>query len=489
MENLNYPRMKYLINTLTVKDFGYYVSTDPDTGAVPHMLVLKGKGKGMQIPWVAGLTTLKNDVTKAGAFKSVLVAVNAPAPCAMCHYEYELNVHRKWQQPGVMNDDYYPATKSFGGVIEAIQTPSGGYMADSDKIIMEDNIITQIESDQAVFRSTREPNIVHAKRLYTFSTANAVTDSLTYIVAGVSTTIALGASLAATINALNSDATFSASLVAFAIDATHIAVTSVNPGLIFYIADGGGVTTIGAITRYMWIYAKYTDPKFYIDFPQFGWATVTPFNLAVVANTATGAGSIKIAIGGTSNTIVTAAASSTIATNINAGTLGVAGSVFAMAKTTGNRKDIYVYSGANELKFNLLDAYTTISAGYSGKGVWPALTWKQVFNEFLNAQGMDKLSNFVVLGQPSVDSLWNKITIEYNPATSALNGASHRDNYNMRVAVYIQQGLGSTNLWYGTDYMTESVTDNANFVANATINGLLDAWSGLTHGTDYVAVV
>ena len=155
MENLNYPVMKYLITALTVKDLGFYTVTDPETGVATKMLTLKGRGKGQSIPWVSTTAnTIKNEITKAGAFKSVLVSVNAPAPCSSCHYEYGINVHRKWQQPGVQNDDLYPKTKSFGGVIEAIQTPSGGYLADSDKLLWK---ITSSSRSKEIRQDSQQP--------------------------------------------------------------------------------------------------------------------------------------------------------------------------------------------------------------------------------------------------------------------------------------------------------------------------------------------
>jgi hypothetical protein len=52
MENLSYPKMKFLINTLTVKDFGYNTFTDPDTGATVKNLYLKNHN-GIAIPYVS----------------------------------------------------------------------------------------------------------------------------------------------------------------------------------------------------------------------------------------------------------------------------------------------------------------------------------------------------------------------------------------------------------------------------------------------------
>ena len=176
MENLKYPNMKYMITALTVKDFAIFTKTDPETGATERNLLIKKSGE--LIPWIDTTnSSIVVEATKLGAYKSVLVKLNAPAPCDQCRYEYGINIHVKYQQPGNMNDQLYPVTKSYGGVIDAIQTSSGGYMADSDMLIMEDAILTQIKNDQSAI-NVREPAIVAAKRLYILTTAAARSESV-----------------------------------------------------------------------------------------------------------------------------------------------------------------------------------------------------------------------------------------------------------------------------------------------------------------------
>ena len=80
MENLKYPNMKYLITALTVKDFAIFTKTDPETAATERQLLLK-KGSTV-LTWIS--TTANSivvETTKAGAYKSVLVQLTAPAPC------------------------------------------------------------------------------------------------------------------------------------------------------------------------------------------------------------------------------------------------------------------------------------------------------------------------------------------------------------------------------------------------------------------------
>jgi len=502
MENLKYPNMKYIINTLTVKDFAIYTNTDPETGATTRHFLLKKSGQ--DLPWVS--TTANSivvETTKAGAYKSILLQVNAPAPCDLCHYEFGINVHVKYQQPGVQNDYYYPVTKSYGDIIEAIQTPSGGYMADSDILYMEDTIINGITNDNAVI-NVREPSIIDARRLYIMTTIADNTHVLSYTIAGVAATVTLnGGSTALTqVSDLNTDATFKASLFAFAISTTKIAVTSVNPGLLFTVADGGGATTFTAITRYMWLTAKNADPKFYVDWDKSArnWATVTNFNLLVLDNTSAAAGNSVMYVGGTaSGNIANNATSATYAASITASSISAY--VYASAATTTGNVYVYVYSGTNEVVIKSLGtAGVTVHAQYSGKGVWPSLTYNDVFRVFMNAKGMGSLSNQIFLDQPTPGSLWNKIVLTYDSNAAAIHGASHRDTYRQVAEIYIAQGFGAATyyLWDASGYRWENNADAVagvggdtpgTFSADKTINDILGTWSGLTPGTDFKSVI
>jgi hypothetical protein len=506
MENLKYPNMHYIITALTVKDFAIFTKTDPETGVAERQLLIK---KGSQVlPWIS--TTANSIVveqTKLGAYKSILLKVNAPAPCDLCHYEYGVNVHVKYQQPGNQNDQYYPVAKHYGGVLEAIQTPSGGYMADSDILLMEDTILTGICNDQATI-NVREPAIVTARRLYILTTA-AANSAIYNITVGATTTVVTantGSTVLTQANDINATAAITASIVAFAIDATHIAITSVNCGLLFTVADGGGATTLSGITRYMWIYALNADPKFYIDWDSsaWNWATVTPFNLLVLDNTSAAAGNSVMYVGGTaSGNIANNATSTTYAASITGSSIGSGGGapayVYASAYATAGSVYVYVYSGANEVRIKSLGtAGVTVNKQFSGKGVWPSLTWQQVFNVFMNANGMEPLSNYVYNSQPAPDSLWNKIVLTIDTNTAAIHGASHRDTYRQVVEIYIQQGYGGTNLWDASGYRWENNADAVaglggdtagTFTADKTINDILDTWTGLTHGSDFKTII
>ena len=485
MENLSYPVMKLLINNLAVTDFGYYEETNPETGATVKNLLIKKLG--LAIPYVAANVNIKNSVTKDGALKSVLLQFNGPAPCNDCNYEYGIEIIRRRQQPGVLNDDYYPKGRFYGGVIQALQTTSGGQVADSDKLIMEDQILTDMHADQASDISTREPSIAKSKRLYIVTVNNAATDQLTYTIAGTAATFAgMSTTVVASVAALNADATFKASLVAIPISATKIAITSIVDGLIFYLADGGGATT-PTLARYMWVYAKNTNVQFEVRYDK-DFITLTRFGLTILANTATGGGTIYMKLGNVSNTITTAQSSTTLAANITASTSGAAGYVYATAATSGNNKAIYVYSGIYEPKW-ILDAYTTITTAYSGAGQWPSLTGEDVFRIFMGERHLGDKSVYVYLDQADPTAKYNKLDFVVTRNTRAIHGASHMDHYEQRVEVFIKQGLGATNIWDASGYMWESISDDSMFTPDKTINDLIDHWSSLTHVTDYVAII
>jgi hypothetical protein len=299
---------------------------------------------------------------------------------------------------------------------------------------------------------------------------------------------------------MNADATFAASLVAFALSTTSLAITSVNPGLLFTVADGGGATTFSAITRYMWVYALNVDPKFYVDWTNsaFNWATATAFNVLILDNTSAAAGNTVLYVGGTaSGNIANNATSITYAANITASSL--TGTIYASSILTAGSVFVYVYSGVNELRIKSLGtAGVTVNNQFSGKGVWSSLTYKDVFNVFLNANGMQPLSNYVIQGQPAKDSLWNKIVLTIDTNTAAIHGASHRDTYHQVVEIYIQQGYGTTHLWDASGYRWENNADAVaglggdtagTFTADKDINDLLGTWTGLTPGSDFKSVI
>jgi len=496
MENLNYPKMQYIINKLDATKLGYCVSTDPDTGATTNLLVLKKDGQ--TIPWIsATANSIVVETSKPGANKSLLLKINAPAPCDLCHYEYGINVHVKYQQPAVMNDQYYPVTKSYGGVIDAIQTPSGGFMADSDIQKMEDTILTGIANDNKTV-NVRELQIVGAKRLYIITTAAASTAIYNIYLPATGVTTAITANSGSTsltqVNDINVNATVSGSVVAFAIDATHIAITSVAVGTLFTVADGGGATTIVPV-RYMWIYALQADPKFYIDWVDnaFAWATVTPFNVLILNNLASAAGNSVLYVNSlSSGNIANSATSSTFAASILASNIGTGGTdpayIYASATKTAGSVPVYVYSGANELRVHSLGtAGVSVTTQYSGKGLWPTLTYYDAFRAFMNAKGMDQLSNRIWLDQPTPGSLWNKIVLTVDSNSAALDGASHRDNYHTRVEIWVAQGYGSTAIWTTANYMLD--TTDTGYTAQSSINALLAAWSGLTAGVNFNSVI
>jgi len=470
MENLNYPVQRFLITNLSNLDFGLYTHTDQDVGGTTNVLLLKKFA--LSLKYSSTGTSISVSRTKDGALKSVLLKTNAPAPCADCNYEYGIIVKKRRQQPGVQNDDYYSKGRYYGDVITSIQTPSGGQLADSDKLTIENKILLDIKNDQDT--DTREPSIAKAKRLYKI-TRSAATDEVAYTVNGVAgTNVVLGATAILSVNNLNADAGFvAAGLVAFALSTTVIAITSVSDGTSFTVADGGGATTI-TTERFLWIYAKDVEAQFDVEFDK-DFMTLSRFNVAVLNNTSAAAGNTVLAIAGTaSGNLANHATSTTYAGTI---TTWLSTNGFASATKTTGSVPVYVYTGVVELKIKSLGtAGVTLTTQYSGNGVWPGLTWKEVFNKFINQRDLGDNLMMVPHTTPQPGEKYNKITIKTSVLTGAIHGASHKDYHESTIELYIKQGAGSTQLWDASNYMWESTDDDATFAVDTAINALFTAW-------------
>jgi hypothetical protein len=479
MENLNYPKKRILITSLDVTKFGLYTWTDPDIGGTKNILLIKDYG--LELIYSSTGTTLTVTRTRDGAQESVLLKTNAPAPCADCNYEYGINIKKRKQKPGVANDDYYQKGRFYGGVLPSIQTPSGGQLADADKILIEDDILLQIKNDQDTWKDTREPSVCKARRLYKITITNAATDTVAYTVNGVAgTPITLSTNALLGVNLLNVDAGFiAAGLVAFKLDATHIAITSTeaNYGLSFTVADGGGASTI-VPERFIWVYSKDVENQFDVEY-DYGFMTLSRFNVLVLQNSGTSAGNLVLAVNGTASGNITQSTTTSATQAASIQSSSISALVFASATKSAGLVPIYVYSGVYELSVKSLGTTgTTVTYQYSGAGQWPKLTWKDVFNTFLNQHDLGANLNLIPITTPQAGEKYNKITIKTQVQTAAIHGASHKDTHEMTIEIYIKEGAGATTnyLWDASNYMWESATDDGSFSADTAINALFTAW-------------
>ena len=473
--NLTYKERPLLITNLTVADFGLHTETDPDTATSRlHLLVKK---IGLDIVYDSAVKFSKS-CTKEGKLKSVLLKLECPEPQSLFNYSYGIDILKKVKDPGVLNDDFLRTSRHYGGQIMSLQTCSGGELADSDKVIMENRILTDILADRDF--GTREESIVDGKRVYLVTLNSAATDKINVTDAdGTVTTIDLDGSttMLQAIDDFNTDtAVASLGLIAFAKSATQMYITSTAVGTLFTIADGGGATTVAINDRYLWIYSRDVEVQFEVQYPS-EWLTLSRFNVLVLANAYTAVPTTVFAIGGTQSGAITGhATSSTYAARINDCTLT---QIYASATLAAGSVPIYVWSGIYELKVVRLGTGVTISTAYSGNGVYPSLTWKDVFREFAEVpQHLGGNKHLVSYGAPAEGDLYCKIRIEKTNTIANMHGASHSDGYQQAIEIYIKQGNGLSHLWDASGYMWETIADDATFVADSDINDLLLAWSG-----------
>ena len=473
MGNLNYKDRPLLITNLTVADIGLFLSTDPDTAVTQQILQIKKIG--LPIPYDASCKIQKS-CTQDGAVKSVLLSLDCPTNQSLVNYDYGFDVIKKVKNPGVLNDDWAKKARFYGGTIKSLQVPSGGFIADSDRITAETDIITQIKNDRGF--GSREESIIDSRRVYIVSTVVLTDNSIKYTLAdGTTQTLQMGATMAAALIAFNAN---TGGLIAFAKSSTQMVITSAVAGVIFTIEDGAGIGPIVIEGRYIWIYSRDINTQFELQFNT-GDYSITRFNVVKFLNGYT-AGTTMFAVNGTkSAALATSATSSAFVTTINAS--GVNAYIYASTVAAGANKDVYVYSGIYELKIPSMATGLTINQRYSGLGVYPNLQWDDVFREFAEAKHLGELTHITPLNQPTAGDKYCKVIISWELKHATMHGASQQDTQLVKQTIYIKQGAGASTLWHdpataGNSGMWETIADNAAFSATKTINDLISTWSG-----------
>ncbi|MBC8315560.1 MAG: hypothetical protein H8E51_08650 [Bacteroidetes bacterium] len=476
--NLTYKDKPILINELTVADLGVY--TDGVTGA--KMLLFKKHG--ITIPW-ATTNTVSLSKTNDGLKKGVLVSISAPSPCEDCNYDYALEIIKKVKRPGVKNDDLYGKSRYYGSDIAAIMTPSGGELTDTDKLTMEDQIITDITNDSGL--GQREAGIVDAHRLYIVTVtadmsvdngAITLTDS-----AGTATTVTLdGATIGANVHLINNDSTVNVYVEAFAASATTIGVMSKVAGGLFTAADGNDTTEIFPDTRYIVLLAKEIADQFEVRFPK-DYATVYPFhlfNIDVTTHTAAGmsvwANGVEMATGDGGIATMTEAG---YVADVN--TAIAAGGYASLDLTGGSILYIFGLITITTMKVTYTSASNTFVTtwGYS-RGQFASLDADEVFEVFSQLRHLGKLTPNVRITQPALASSWNKLVFRNTSTIGNMHGASHSDGYRQEIVLYLIQGYGATDLWDASNLMWENSADavagGGSWTADDNINDIITDW-------------
>jgi len=469
--NLTYKDKPILINELTVADLGVY------TDGVTSEKMLLFKKHGIAIPYTSStLNTVSLSKTNDGIKKGVLVSISAPSPCEDCNYDYGLEIIKKVKKPGVKNDDLYGKSRYYGSDIAAIMTPSGGELTDTDKLTMEDMIITDITNDTGL--GQREAGIVDAYRLYIVTLANDTDEAITLTdSAGTATTVTLNANTAIlNVNLINADATVSLFVQAFATSTTTIGIMSLTAGTLFTAADGGGDTELFPDTRYIVLESKSVDDQFEVRFPK-DYATILPFHLFKINIATTTAALMSFWFDGVEHQVADTNIA-TQATYIGDVNTAISPHGYACPNLTGGDY-MYVYGLTTNvtMKATYRSAANTFVTTWSySRGQFPSLDADEVFEVFSQLRHLGKLTPNVRITQPALASSWNKLVFRYTSNVGNMHGASHSDGYRQEVVLYLIQGYGTTDLWDASNLMWETIADDAGFTADDNINDIITDW-------------
>jgi len=479
--NLTYPTTPILINTLAYTDLGVFGD------GVISKRVLLFKKHGITIPYDSNVSVAKT-CTDGGQLKSVAVTIDGPCPCEDCDYDYGIDIVKHVKEPGVQNDDFYSSGRFYGGKLESIQSCSGGELADGNKLTIENDIINQITADTG--NGGREAGIVNARRAYIFTCTPAITENVSLYDSNgtLIVTVTLGATMIASINALNDDATFAIYFYATAATATSIFVSSINPGLIYTLADGGGAAAITVNSREIWITSKSVNDQFDVRFPM-GFATTRGLLLQAYDTTGvTGHAAINTYCDGTNVSFDPAAATIASAiTAFNAGTLVSTYGLYASLRATGSAV-IWVYGDGTVESFIISAANltTNVWAGALASTTWghplgkyPKMTSDDVFREFSQMKNLGAQSTLVYQDAPVDGSSYCKIIFQWQDNIANLHGASHGDSYHGKVVLYLKQGNTSA-LWEAPG--ADTVDSMMGTGTTSTLTAMLNKWSGV-YGT------
>ena len=479
--NLTYPTTDILINTLAYTDLGVYGD------GVTSERVLIFKKYGITIPYDSNVSVTKA-CTELGQLKSVAVTIDGPCPCEDCDFDYGIDINKVVDEPGVLNDDFYSSGRHYGGKLESIEPCSGGELADSDKITIENDIITQITNDTG--NGGRDIGVANARRIYIITTGANGTEEVAFYDSTGATLIAdivltNNIAIATAVDDLNGTGAFAALFYATAVSSTQLMISSINPGLIYTIADGGGNDAIIIDSREIWLTAKAVTAQFEVVFPM-GFATVRGLTLQSYDTTGvTGHGVINTWADGNNVSFDPAAANAASAvTAFNAGTLVSTYAFYACLRETGD-DIIWIYGDGttDDLILSAANMATNVWAGVSNYVLWghpngkfTHMTSDDVFRVFSQKKGLGKTSTLVYQEAPVDGSSYCKIIFSWHDTIANLHGASHGDTYRGKVNLYLLQGNTGA-LWEAqANDADNTIMDTG---STTTLTTLLNKWSGV----------
>lgn len=501
MENLKQPAKRILINTLDYTQVGAYYDTQKGVN------MLSFKQYGVNIPYVAGAFYGAKACSNYGAVTSKEIQLSNAAPCSSCNWNYGISLVKQVQYPGVDNDESNYNRKTYSGEIAAITETTPGVIDDKWLLQAEDDIISQIYADQGLHNQNEDPvtnsaAVAEARRTYSITVANAVTDSIsiTPYATGVTTTFALGASIAATCVIINGTAATNPYVRAIGIDATHILLQSVNNGDLFTIADGGGVTTIVVNYRRIWLTSKSTRVKFQVQY-DLGFATIyarSQFVIDATAIAGTVNAGITINVNGTAHNI---AENATIAGMTAAIVALAANGIYGTVVNTN-----YIYINGNSTVESMAIAYSLSPANYVTPGYtvatllvplagfkpctlggsYPILTGYDLFRLMANASDQGVLAAWDNSDKPVPTDTYCAYFFRTQSIINAIHGASHKDVYESEVEVYVNTKVLATAFLLANQngalsaQTLAAVNQAPTTTANIAFEALLQMWTGAT---------
>ena len=475
MQNLKYPNAMFLINSLTVDDFG--LATDGISGLLK--LIGKKIGVTMKDDGAGGMATVTKGCANFGAKTSVTLIINPECPCDECDYEYGFSISKKVQFPGVLNWDRVPEMRSYGGILSQV-TCSAGYIVDADKLTMEDDILTQMKDSEMKYSFTE------GRRFYKLTDDDASGPSIINITDanGVTTPITTTVVVANTLaDKINDDATVSAYVIAFATAEDEVFLTSINPSYLFTATAGTDVTIV---ERGIWIQSKrdeYDNAEVHFDIEVLkSFGTVKGFNLAKIdASTATATDLNLVTYLATTKAETLNAITAASVANFELAVIAASGATAMYAHRIGNAgTDVYMVGNStiDHFTVRLVTGSTlVIDDVWNKMGQFPYLTGSGVFKLFANMKDQGDLSNLVYLDQPNPADEYCHYNFEINYANvPAVHGASHKDSMTQIVNLYIKKDQLATDYWDANNYMWDA--GDAAYAADTLFDELIFAWCG-----------
>ncbi len=505
MKRLKHPKKVMFFNTVAITDVGLYL----DTHGTTDRGILQFKKEGIALPGhtdiSGGGTVLGSKIKSAsaaytddGLFKGRLLKLDAPARDEDINYDYSLTLRKLVKTPGVNTFHNNTYQKTYGGTLPVVTTTSG-YVDDTYKLAMEDDLLDDITNDNYMHNQNTDlvtnfaGPIVEARRVYVVSTTQAALNGTNVVCTlveedGTSTTLTMDqATLALNIDAMN-----------VALDSAGAAVhcAAYGPFAYAFIGETAGEkftlstassTYSGSTQRYIYLSAKDQNVKFESSYTpglftqyKFGW---TQFVWVHDSANAAGENVQFVVNNGAMVKLDTQTTGLLSAASFNASTLATGGLGYASApKTASTTIDILWLDTADTVWWNIKPVATAqwTFAGTTGylstvaSGRYPSLTSDEVFRAVALLKDGGRLTPLMYADQPTDGSAYAKYTLKTYYVIDGEPLASEETTYVQETVIYMLKTAAQTNVWdlNGPDLYGSYAT-----TPDKTFEDLLGYWS------------